>query len=1732
MAAYTTTRVTNFTLPTTNENWVSITDGSNTFKLTGAPPSTSTNELVAVGKVVFEGATQTLYSAAYKVTKSNGDISWDLFVGKVNNSSSDLQYVANYSDLANPGFAESLVGVDLNNNGTIGPTNLTVVSQTINNRTVADGGNELLAKDTSGNFYFLDKTNGTAQNHKLNSVEVGGTYYDVLIARDSGGMILRTDTLDYANSNGNANSSRAVAVVKSDQAPPSQMPGGGTLNQTVTPAYYVLIKHIREGQATQWQIKKFSLTGELDNSFWSNETSRVSQYETFFKQDLNGDGNENASPAPTDISTDSITDGVVAGKNIDGDIFIRDGNTTKAVKPTMPGSPSIENTSPTNTSQVIAATDGGQTSGTYLLAVKNTVRDPQGTTKAPTITWDVYTVRDKDAYALAYPSNSTMPGMSTSNIGTNELVYSTMNQGDRASDVAIADFEIRFDQDLNGDGTKGLVTANILSMASDTQGVRLERDRTDKSLYIAKYNGTTRDLKAIVSSTPLEFNNQNPGWKDQKEAIAIEAIKNGNNDITGYKLAIKRTQYSDTGSPTMTAGPAGAMGSGTKDAPKVTWDILLLDADGKVNNGSYDSNNMWKDDTIRDLQSITPYESFFGEDLNGDGKAGVDASSLTMSPLDKSGIKLGRDSEKSLYIVNGSQVKSVGNTSWLEYSNSWTNGNGGTNSNETKAVAVEAIRDNSNAITGYKLALKRTDTFDGVSNVSWDILRLDADAKVTYGSFVNNAWRDESVRGQKSIAPFEEFFGDDLNEDGRTGVDLASLTKASTDTNGILLARDKENSLYLLDGNNAKAVSASWLEYSNAWGTGSNKKEAIAVEAVRNNSGTITGYKMALKQTDVYDGKTTINWEVITLTADAKLENASGAAMTGGSSQTKSISAFEDVFNQDLNGDGRIGIDTASLVQVSTDTTGLYLARDAEKALYIVNGNSAKAVGNSSWLEYDNSWGSGSNKREAIAVEAVRDGNGNITAYKLAMKQTNNWNGTDNVTWDVLHLDTDAKITYGSWSGAENKWVDNSVYGVKSMVAYETLFNQDLNNDGKIGIDVATLKMATTDTRGVRLARDKDNALFIVDGAGAAAVAKAVGNASWLEYDNSWGGGSNKMEAMAVEATLDGNNTVTGYKLALKQTNDWNGNKDENWQVLNLDAQGSVSWGGTAGGALWTKKIRQVENLVKEDLNNDGTVGISTNSLTAFTEAGLTGADDNVKLAQDSADKAFYIMDNSTAITLMDTFGSTPELAYTRQWGSGSSTAEVMGVAKQTVGNDYQFRIAVKVTNTYGTSSDVSWQIHTVSKDGVLDWTKVATARSPGRFESIFGQDLDGVTSATPTAIATDTGTVKLLKDDAGVLYIQDTADTDNNGITYLVDAQGGSPAFDFDTGNLKSESYAIHKLNDGTYRLAVKKTSSNQTVKWEVYNVGTRNAATDEAVINRSKTVFLKDVRDVEALIQQNIDSDNIIGRPQEKTVVTGDVGDVKAYLTNIDKAIYINDTLQVVDAFGVGVVLNKSSTWDSGKSSFVAEVVAAASKTVNTTTTYKIAVKETTTLQNETPDVLWKIYTVDPTTGLMTAKPVETKSIARFESDFGQDLDLDLSTGIVQSALNTLTGDSDVALDDNGAVYVRNSGSLIQVTDGADGAISFESSETLPDGFSTSKVVGAQAQDSGDILLAVEYASTVGDVSDKSWVVHTLTVQGTGASAYASIDWAKAVVTDDMSDYAALFGQTFSQDVATLGA
>ena len=48
-------------------------------------------------------------------------------------------------------------------------------------------------------------------------------------------------------------------------------------------------------------------------------------------------------------------------------------------------------------------------------------------------------------------------------------------------------------------------------------------------------------------------------------------------------------------------------------------------------------------------------------------------------------------------------------------------------------------------------------------------------------------------------------------------------------------------------------------------------------------------------------------------------------------------------------------------------------------------------------------------------------------------------------------------------------------------MSYEKEFNYDLNNDGSIGVDLSSLelKLSDTDTYKTRLARDKDDKLYI-----------------------------------------------------------------------------------------------------------------------------------------------------------------------------------------------------------------------------------------------------------------------------------------------------------------------------------------------------------------------------------------------------------------------------------------------------------------------------------------------------------------------------------------------------------------------------------------------------------------------------------------------------------------------------
>ena len=313
MAAYITTNISssNYTLAQVNwENVLTITDGSNTVKLKGLPPSDSNNTLLAVGKAVYGTSNNPVkvFSAVYKQSPPNSDPIFSFYVAKVdpNNSSGSDIWVNPINNISNPSFLECMVGVDLNNDNKIGPQNLTVVSHSFNTTTVADIGDQVLAKDSSGNFFILDKTNGTDGSHNLNSVKVGGSWFDVVFVREQGSNFQSPNGFDYLDDKNTKNSSQAVAVVKSDTAPPSD--GYMPPNQGNSAGYYVAIRKTNEWQnKAQWEIRKINLTGEIE---YSNQisTEKISKYEQFFGQDLNGDTTIGAA-APTTITGDSSTPG-------------------------------------------------------------------------------------------------------------------------------------------------------------------------------------------------------------------------------------------------------------------------------------------------------------------------------------------------------------------------------------------------------------------------------------------------------------------------------------------------------------------------------------------------------------------------------------------------------------------------------------------------------------------------------------------------------------------------------------------------------------------------------------------------------------------------------------------------------------------------------------------------------------------------------------------------------------------------------------------------------------------------------------------------------------------------------------------------------------------------------------------------------------------------------------------------------------------------------------------------------------------------------------------------------------------------------------------------------------------------------------------------------------------------------------------------------------------------------
>ena len=1254
--------------------------------------------------------------------------------------------------------------------------------------------------------------------------------------------------------------------------------------------------------------------------------------------------------------------------------------------------------------------------------------------------------------------------------GNTDAAYSATTAGSYGTDTITV--SAGSTQDTDNVWTEGADTITV-SLGGNTFNV--QRAETDTStsqgqllkakggkLYI-DVKGDGSDLIAIVDSGggsptfdsssswsgPLESGS----WS--QESIAVEKQSDGT-----YKLAVKNTNtYNNT--------------------TDVNWNVYTISSSGVLDW----SNSTWG--------GITKHEQDFNQDLNGDGGIGLTAALKSVS-TDTTGARLKRDAENGLYIDvdnDGTNIIAIednyGGTPTFDNSGSWKD-EWSSSSWSQESVAVEKQSDGT-----YKLAVKNTNTYNGTTDINWNIYSISSSGALDWS---NSSWG--------GITKHEQDFNQDLNNDGGIGL-LAALKSVSTDTTGARLKRDAENGLYIdvdNDGKNIIAIednyggtptfdnSGSWTD---EWSSSSWSQESVAVE--KQSDGT---YKLAVKNTNSWSepgdtkSNTEVNWQTFTI-SDSGILDWSNSSWGG-------ITKQEDDFNQDLNGDGGIGL-LAALKSVSTDTTGARLKRDSENGLYIDVDNDGKNIiaiedNNGGTPTFDNSgswkdeWSSSSWSSESYAVEKQSDG-----SFKLAVKHSDTYNGTTNSNWNVYSISSSGVL---DWS--------NSTWG--GIAKHEVDFNQDLNGDDGIGL-TAALKAVSSDTTGARLKRDSEQGLYIDvdnDGTNIIPIEDNYGGSPTFDYSNSWSDGINtnswSQESVAIEKQKDGT-----YKLAVKNTNSWDGNTETNWNTYTVSSSGILDWSNSTWGG-----IAKHEDKFNQDLNGDGGIGLTAALQSVSTDT--TGA----RLKRDS-ENGLYIdvsNDGTNIISIVDQWGGSPNFDHSNSWNdtyygtTGSWVQESVAVEAQ---KDGSFKLAVKSTDTYNGTATTNWQTFSINSSGVLDWSN-STWGGIAKHEEKFNQDLNddssiGISSTTLKTATTDTTGARLKRDAENGLYI----DVNNDGQTILsiVDSYGNSPNFDnsqswFD-GSYSQESFAVEKQDDGSFKLAIKTTNTqNDTVdvNWNVYSISSLG------VLDWSNSTW-GGVAKHEENFNQDLNGDGSIGISTSLIAISAD--QIGARLKkDTEGALYIDvnndgsNVIAITDEWGGTPNFDHSSSWSDGSNtnSWSQESVAVEEQNNGS---FKLAVKNTDIHNGETA-TNWNVYSVS-SSGILDWSNNSWGAISKHENDFNQDLNGDGALGVSTSLTSIATDTTGELLkeDSENALYIVDGTSKISITDEWGGTPSFTHSNSWSDGTNTNSwtqaAVAVEKQKDNSYRLAVKNTNNDNGVETIDWNVYS--VNSAGVLDWSTSTW-----------------------------
>ena len=390
--------------------------------------------------------------------------------------------------------------------------------------------------------------------------------------------------------------------------------------------------------------------------------------------------------------------------------------------------------------------------------------------------------------------------------------------------------------------------------------------------------------------------------------------------------------------------------------------------------------------------TLENFETIFGQDLNGDGHVGP--------PPPPPPVTVSTDGTTTL-------VQS-GNNYFLEVTGSNTLGP------EVKQAGapvtagaggwtiIDAIQV---AGGGYDVAWKET----GVDQ--YTVWSLDANGN-QIGNIAGGVITGESA----TLENFETIFGQDLNGDGHVGpppppppvtVSTDGTTTLVQSGNNYFLEVTGSNTL----GPEVKQAGAPVIAGAGGW---------TIIDAIQVAGG---GYDVAWKETGANQ------YTVWSLDANGnQIGNIAGGVITG---ESATLENFETIFGQDLNGDGHVGPPPPPPpVTVSTDGTTTLVQS-----------------GNNNFLEVTGSNTLGPEVKQAGApVIAGAGGWTIIDAIQVA-------GGGYDVAWKETGADQ-----YTVWSlDANGNQIGNIAGGVitgesATLENFETIFGQDLNGDGHVGI--------------------------------------------------------------------------------------------------------------------------------------------------------------------------------------------------------------------------------------------------------------------------------------------------------------------------------------------------------------------------------------------------------------------------------------------------------------------------------------------------------------------------------------------------------------------------------------------------------------------------------------------------------------------------------------------------------